>query len=68
MEKLTQKEFDEYTTVRSKKRLTVDNQEIIARLHAKYFNHQFYKPCTCSASTWNQWIAQLNTLYDNGYR
>jgi len=38
--------------------------ELICKLHAKYYNHSYYKPCTCNPKTIKQWIAQLNDVYD----
>jgi len=68
MEQMTQKEYYLYKNVRDQKKLTPENQDIIAGLHAKYFSHQFFKPCSCSGKTWKQWIAQLNDIWDNGYK
>jgi len=68
MEILTQQEYEEFDAVRKKQRLDADAQDLIARLHAKYYKHQYYKPCSCSGKTWQQWISQLNDLYDNGYQ
>jgi len=39
--------------------------ELICELHAKYFNHNYYKPCTCSPKTIVKWIKNLNDLYSN---
>ena len=51
---------------REKKRnsITQGELETISRLHAKYFNHSFYKPCTCNPKTINKWIADLNMYYE----
>lgn len=38
--------------------------DLICKLHAKYYKHSFYKPCTCNPKTIKQWIAQLNDVYD----
>ena len=32
----------------------------MCRLHAKYFNHKYYQPCTCNKTRLRQWINQLN--------
>lgn len=65
--KMNKSEYEEYSKIRANRKLDALTQEIIATLHAKYFNHQFFKPCSCSGKTWQQWIAQLNDLWDNGY-
>lgn len=64
---MSKKDFETFATIRLKKKLNPDAVENIAYLHAKYFKHKYFKPCTCSGKTWQQWIAQLNTLWDNGY-
>jgi hypothetical protein len=38
--------------------------ELICILHAKYYNHSYYKPCTCNPKTIKTWIAQLNDIYE----
>ena len=38
--------------------------ELICKLHAKYYNHSYYKPCTCNSKTIKIWIAQLNDIYE----
>jgi hypothetical protein len=63
--KLTKNEYKKYGRIRNEKRLSPTNAEYIAHLHSKYFNHSYYFPCSCNKSTWQQWISQLNTLYDN---
>ena len=51
---------------REKKRNSITNAEfeLIYELHAKYFNHQYYKPCTCNPKTVKRWIADLNMYYE----
>jgi len=38
--------------------------ELICKLHAKYYNHRYYKPCTCNPKTIKLWISQLNDKYE----
>tara|TARA_R100000734_G_C3265044_1_gene62598 strand:+ start:423 stop:638 length:216 start_codon:yes stop_codon:yes gene_type:complete len=45
-----------------------DVSRFLADLHARYFNHSFYLPCSCSPKTWQQWIDQLNVIHRNGFR
>lgn len=68
MEKLTYDEWVQYRQMKENKKLDVRTQKIIAQLHSKYFNHPYWLPCSCSGKTWQQWIAQLNHLYDQGHR
>jgi len=67
MVRFLKEEYEQYSQVREKKKLDTDAQEVIANLHAKYYKHSFYKPCTCSGKTWQQWVAQLNDIYGQGY-
>ena len=66
--KLHRLEYVKFRDVKSLKKLTVENAEFIAFLHSKYYKHSYYLPCSCSPKTWNDWIAQLNDIYDKGYR
>jgi hypothetical protein len=34
----------------------------LCELHAKYFNHKFNKPCTCSKKLIRNWIADLDRI------
>lgn len=51
-------------------RLQVNNKlnkqqfELVCTLHAKYFNHKYHKPCSCSPKKIISWIDDLNNLYD----
>jgi len=65
---MTKKEYLKWSTIRKKGSLDTETQKFIAEVHAKYFNHQYYTPCTCSGKTWNQWVQQLNDIWDLGYR
>lgn len=39
-------------------------QDVLYKLHAKYFKHRYYKPCSCNPNTVKTWIAQLNDIYE----
>ena len=67
-QKLQRQEYVKFRDIKTQRKLTVENAEFVAFLHSKYFKHSYYLPCSCSPKTWNQWIAQLNDVYDNGYR
>lgn len=67
MARFLKEEYEQYSQVREKKKLDADTQEVIATLHAKYFKHSFYKPCSCSGKTWQEWVAQLNHIYERGH-
>ena len=68
--KLNKKEYDYWTEFKSVKSSSINKQEqeLIASLHSKYFMHSYYIPCSCTPRHWNNWISDLNTIYENGYR
>tara|TARA_R100000995_G_scaffold84101_2_gene61790 strand:- start:193 stop:393 length:201 start_codon:yes stop_codon:yes gene_type:complete len=39
--------------------------ELIARLHSELYRHKYNEPCTCSGKIWNQWIAEINKVYES---
>ena len=46
-----------------KNTLEAEEFELICRLHAKYFNHRYYKPCTCNPKEIKRWISELNEFF-----
>ena len=40
--------------------------EMVCKLHASYYRHSYYLPCTCNPKTIKQWITDLNKIWDNG--
>lgn len=68
MLKMNKTHYDAWTEflANSKNTMTKEEQELLARLHAYYFKHSYYLPCTCSSKTYNAWISQLNEIYKNG--
>ena len=68
--KLNKKEYDSWTKFKSVKSSTInkEEQELIASLHSKYHQHSYYIPCSCTPRHWNQWIKDINTIYENGSR
>ena len=36
--------------------------ELVAELHAKYYNHKHEVPCSCNGSIYRRWIKDLNKL------
>ena len=63
MEKLDRLDWYQFTNTLSNK-ITQKQFELICKLHAKYYNHRYYKPCTCNPKTIKTWIAQLNDIYE----
>jgi hypothetical protein len=68
MLKMTDEHYDAWTEfiTSNKNTMTKQEQELLARLHAYYFKHSYYLPCTCSPKTYNTWISQLNEIYKRG--
>ena len=50
----------------TKSHLSPTEFELVCQLHSKYYNHTYYKPCTCSPKTIVKWIKELNVLWNNG--
>jgi len=50
-----------------KKQNEIDRQqiELIARLHSELYRHKYNEPCTCSSKIWNQWIVEINKVYES---
>ena len=55
-----------WTEFRKNKSNTIQGSEVtlISELHAKYFNHKYYRLCTCNPKKAQLWISELNDLYD----
>jgi hypothetical protein len=66
--KLHRLEYVQFRDIKQNNKLLVEDAEFIAFIHSKYFKHSYYVPCSCSPKVWNEWIAQLNNIYDLGYR
>lgn len=66
LEKLSKEDYDKWTVFLSstKDRLNSKEFEMICQLHANYFKHKYYKPCTCNPKTILKWIKQITDLYD----
>jgi len=45
--------------------ITAEEFELVCQLHARYYKHSFYKPCTCAPKTVNKWISDLNLIWSN---
>ena len=45
-------------------RLSRNEVELISKLHAKYFNHKFVIPCSCSPKQIQGWVNDLNKMYE----
>ena len=63
---MTLQQHKDWTLFRARKSnmITQEEFEMLCHLHADLFNHQFYKPCTCRPKEINQWISQINKVYE----
>ena len=52
----------------TKSYLDANEFELVCKLHAEYYKHNYYKPCTCNPRTIKQWIKDLNVIWDNGVK
>jgi hypothetical protein len=61
-------DFKDWEAFRLSKKSTISREEfkLVCELHAKYYKHKFYQPCTCSPKTINKWIQELNLIWNNG--
>lgn len=66
MDKIDQKDWIKFRS-NKKSKISQIEYNMVCEMHSKYFKHKFYKPCTCNPKTINQWIAQLNDLYENNH-
>lgn len=63
MEPLDKIDWDKFRLeVRNK--VSLANYKLVCKLHAKYYNHPYYEPCTCNAKKIKKWIAELNDKYE----
>ena len=51
--------------VEVKQSLNQEQFKLLCELHSKYFNHKFFKPCTCNPKVIKEWIRDINKLYEN---
>jgi hypothetical protein len=49
----------------TKQHITNAEFELVCNLHAKYYKHNYYKPCTCNPKVIKQWIKDLNVIWNN---
>jgi len=64
-EKLDRKDWEKFRMGKNDV-ISAAEFDLVCNLHAKYYKHTHYKPCTCSPTTINKWIKDLNIIWDNG--
>ena len=40
----------------------------ICLLHSQYYQHKYAEPCVCNPHKINQWIKDLNIIWENGVK
>jgi len=70
MVKFNKEHFKNWEHFRNVKKDTLSDAEykMICQLHSEYYNHKYYRPCTCSPKTIKSWIKDLNIIWDNGVK
>ena len=68
MVKFNKLDYGEWSTFRMGTKDVISSVEfqLVCDLHARYYKHSFYKPCTCNPKVINKWIADLNVVWNNG--
>ena len=68
MVKFKKEDFEDWSKFRlgTKQHLSAAEFELVCQLHAKYYKHQYHKPCTCNPKKIKLWIKELNIIWDNG--
>ncbi len=68
MVKFDKEDKNDWEKFRMGNKQHISNAEfiLVCQLHAKYYKHRYFKPCTCSPKTIKKWIKDLNIIWDNG--
>lgn len=63
---MERKDYLNWLNFISKTSNTIDHTEymLVMQLHAKYFNHKLKKLCKCKGSKIQEWIDELNALFE----
>jgi hypothetical protein len=70
MVKLNKQDYEKWTQFRMGKKSNISREELemVSDFHSRYYEggHKYFIPCTCSPRIINQWIADLNKIWENG--
>ena len=68
MVKFNKKDYEKWRIFRMGDKHSIDTSELelVSKLHSRYFKHKYRVPCTCSPKRINEWIAELNKIWENG--
>ena len=65
MEEIDKKWWKEFKQRYDGTRLDSADFDVLCKLHANYFKHSFYKPCSCNGGQIiKEWAQQLDELYN----
>ena len=67
MVKFNKKDYAKWKVFRqgTKDVISAAEFELVCQLHARYYNHSYYRLCTCDPKGVNKWIKDLNTIWAN---
>lgn len=63
MEQIDKKNWEQFKKEVTTK-LTQPQYKLLCELHAKYFNHKYYEPCSCRPNDLKMWIADIDRKYN----
>ena len=68
MVKFNKNDFKNWEKFRLSKKSTISRKEfkMVCKLHAAYYDHKYFEPCTCNPKLINKWISELNIVWSNG--
>lgn len=64
MEEIDKLDWDKFR-LKNSDRVSRQEVELISALHAKYMNHKYKVPCSCSPKTLQKWVDDLNKIYES---
>jgi hypothetical protein len=64
---MNEEDKEQWSQIRTVVRHTIsrNNFKLLCKLHADYFKHTYYEPCTCSKKTIKRWVQDIDSLYLN---
>ena len=45
-------------------KLPREEYKLLCTLHARYYNHKYYEPCSCRPKEIKLWIADIDRIYN----
>ena len=61
---MTENDRELFKPIIGQENITYQQLNVVADLHAKYFNHSKQVPCSCNKKQINKWIKHLTDLYE----